>query len=85
MVKLVLPVHHVGAPAVELGLPLALRLVQRVCGQGARQVGGGGHGEGWGTDMGRGMSAEGRKEKEGHVGWWKGLGEYEKDERPEGG
>lgn len=40
MVKLVLPVHHVGAPAVELGLPLALRLVQRVCGQGAQQEGG---------------------------------------------
>lgn len=26
---------------MELGLPLALRLVQRVCGQGARQVGAG--------------------------------------------
>lgn len=39
MVKLVLPVHHVGAPAVELSLPLALRLVQRVCGQAARQIG----------------------------------------------
>lgn len=39
---------------MELGLPLALRLVQRVCGQGVRQVGGGGRGEGWGMDMGRG-------------------------------
>jgi len=27
VVKLTLPVHHVGGPAVELHLPLALRLV----------------------------------------------------------
>lgn len=60
---------------MELGLPLALRFVQRVCGQAARQVGAwrGGHGKGRGTDTGGGsVSAGGYKEKiGGHVGWWK--------------
>lgn len=36
---------------MELGLPLALRLVQRVCGQSARQVGGGRTWGRRGTDM----------------------------------
>ena len=42
---------------MELSLPLALSLVQRVCGQGARQVGGGedmgkdGNGHGGGREF----------------------------------
>lgn len=40
MVELVLPVHQVGeAPAVELGLPLALGLAQRVCSSVLRRSG----------------------------------------------
>lgn len=33
VVELALPVHHVGGPAVELHLPLALGLVDVVCGR----------------------------------------------------
>ena len=33
VVELALPVHHVGGPAVELHLPLALRLVDVVWGR----------------------------------------------------
>lgn len=51
---------------MELGLPLALRLVQRVCGQGARQVGGR---RTW-RRSGMGVVSAG-VHKGRQVGWWK--------------
>lgn len=62
---------------MELGLPLALRLVQRVCGQGARQVGG------RRTWRRSGGGCECRRTQERHVGWWKeDQVDNEKHERP---
>lgn len=56
---------------MELCLPLALRLVQRVCGHGARQMGWRRQREGRGTNKVGGVSAGGYKNAGPHAGRWK--------------